>query len=49
MKEVYIVAIWSGNKCLYTTLIEAFTEVEAMREAETMTKEGQKYSLELYY
>ena len=49
MKDVYIVAIWDGSKCLYTKLIEAFTEVEAMKEAETMTKDGQEYSLELYY
>ena len=49
MKEVYIVAIWKGSKCLYTKLIEAFTEIEAMREAETMVKTGQEYSLELYY
>ena len=49
MKDVYIVAIWKGNKCLYTKLIEAFTEVEAMKQAENMTKVGQEYSLELYY
>ena len=49
MKEVYIVAIWKGSKCLYVKLIEAFTEVEAMKISETMVKTGQEYSLELYY
>ena len=49
MKDIYIVAIFEGSKCLYTKLIEAFTEVEAMKQAETMIEDGQEYSLELYY
>ena len=50
MKDVYIIAIWDGSKCLYTKLIEAFTEVEAMKQAEKLidVSKNQEYSLELY-
>ena len=49
MKDVYIIAIWQGSKVIDTKIIEAFTEVEAMKQAETMIEDGQEYSLELYY
>ena len=50
MKDVYIIAIFEGSKVIDTRIIEAFTEVEAMKQAEKLidVTKKQEYSLELY-